>query len=181
MAQADADGGAGELWGEAHGRQHMAGSDLARGTRGARADRDARQIELDDQRLGAGPGQRQARRVGQARRTLGDDDRLWRDGANLLFQLPLQPLNALNVAEVTPRRFGCRAEARYGRDVLGAGAAAPLLSPAADEWRQGRVPTNDQRPRPLGAAELVRGQRQAIDAKFGHVDANAAGSLHGVG
>src|SRR5262249_12757878 len=58
MAQTDADGSPGELGGEAHGREHMARPDLARGARGARADRNTRQIELDDQRLGAGTGQR---------------------------------------------------------------------------------------------------------------------------
>jgi hypothetical protein len=155
--------------------------DLARGTRRARADRDARQIELDDQCLGTGTGQRQARRIGQARRPPGDDDGLGRNGTDLPFQPLPQPSHALHLSELAPRRFGGRTEARDGRNVLRAGATAPLLASAADERRQGPLPADHERTRPLRTAQLVRRQRQVIDAEVRDVDGNATGGLHRIG
>ena len=90
---------AGDVGREPHRRQHVAGADLARRARGARADGDAREIERDDQRLGAGC--RAARCTscwGGARRSRADDDGLRRDRADLRLQPVAQRAHALRFA-----------------------------------------------------------------------------------
>ena len=79
------------------------------------------------------------------------------------------------------RVVGGRAHAGDGRHVLGAGAAVALLAPAGHERHQPHAAADPQRADALGPAELVRRDRQQVDAERGDVDRNLAGGLHGVG
>ena len=123
---------------EPHRRQHVARPDLARRARRARAHRDAREIERDDQRLGAG-----------ARQAPGSS--CWAGARRSAAMTTASGVIARTCASSRSRsartrcirarsragRLGRGAEPGDGRDVLGAGAAAPLLAAAGDEGRQG--------------------------------------------
>ena len=74
------------------------------------------------------------------------------------------------------------AERRDRGDILGAGAAAALLSAAADQ-RIGEVNALvalDQRAGALRAADLVRAERQQVGAERRDVERDAARRLHGI-
>ena len=117
---------------EPHRRQHVARADLARRAGGARADRDAREIELDDQRLGALARQRDAGRVGKPRRTCADHDGVRRQSrARRASSSSRSAPHAVHSREIAQRRIAPPRRSRRCRDVLGAGAAAALLPAAA--------------------------------------------------
>ena len=75
---------------------------------------------------------------------------------------------------------GGGAEAGQGGGREGAGAEAALLAAAVDEGAQGGAGADDQGADAGGAAELVGGEGEQVDAVGGHVDPGEAGRLHGV-
>ena len=75
---------------------------------------------------------------------------------------------------------GGGAEAGQGGGGEGAGAQAALLAAAVDEGAQAGSGANDQGADAGGAAELVGGEGEQVDAVGGHVDPGEAGRLHGV-
>ena len=75
---------------------------------------------------------------------------------------------------------GGGAEAGEGGRREGAGAQAPLLAAAVDERAQAGPGPHDQGADAGGAAKLVGGQGQQVDAVAGQVDPGQPGRLHGV-
>jgi hypothetical protein len=67
------------------------------------------------------------------------------------------------------------------RHVLGAGAAAPLLLAPGHRWQEANPAPNPDRPDPLWSIELVRRDREHVDAEGLHVHRNLPRRLHGVG
>ena len=76
-----------------------------------------------------------------------------------------------------------RGDAQAGdrRHVLGAGAAVALVLAAGEDRLHPRAALDPERARALRPVELVRRERQQIDAERAHVDRNLADRLHGVG
>ena len=66
-------------------------------------------------------------------------------------------------------------------DVLGAGAAVALVLAAGDRRLHPRAALDPERAGALRAVELVRRQRQQVDAERTHVDRDLSRRLHGVG
>ena len=100
------------------------------------------------------------------------------------------PASSRSRSAPTRARFGghlaarpARRDAQPGdrRHVLGAGAAVALVLAAGQDRLHPRAALDPQRAGALRAVELVRRQRQQIDAERAHVDRNLAGRLHGVG
>ncbi len=84
----------------------------------------------------------------------------------------------LGEAAPGPRRRDPQADQR--RDVLGAGAAAALLTAAGHLRDQPGAAPDPERARALGAGELVPGDREEVDAECRDVERQLAGRLHGV-
>ena len=78
-------------------------------------------------------------------------------------------------------QLGGRAEPDDAGHVLGAGAAIALLPAAGHERQQPHALAQPQRADAFRSVELVRRDRQQIDAQRLHVDRNLAGGLHRVG
>ena len=72
-------------------------------------------------------------------------------------------------------------EADGAGDVLGAGAAVALLRAADDLRGERRAASHVQRADALRAVDLVRGDREQVDAERIDVEVERAGGLHGVG
>ena len=88
---------------------------------------------------------------------------------------------AASARELRAARAARRRPAGDRRHVLGARAAVALVLAAGDDRQQARAALDPQRAGALRAVELVRRQRQQVDAERPHVDRNLAGRLHGVG
>ena len=67
------------------------------------------------------------------------------------------------------------------RDVFGSGAAAAFVLPAGEDRPHPRAAPDPERAGAFRAVELVRRQRQQIDAERLDVDRDLAHRLHGVG
>jgi len=76
---------------------------------------------------------------------------------------------------------GDEAEAGDGRDILCSRTPAALVLPAGQDGRHPRASLDPQGAGPFGPVELVRRQRQQVDAERAHVHGNLADRLNGVG
>src|SRR5262249_43588862 len=162
-----------------HSGEHVGGLDLAGGTGRAGRDGNPLEIERDDGGFGLHPRHREQRGIGQPIGRGAKNHDLGRGGLEAGFE-PLaqrRHARALRGKPVAGRR-GCRAEARDGGHVLGAGAHVALLAAALDERIQAakRRPRNE-RAHTLGGADLVPGQGQKISAEDFDITGN---STHGL-
>ncbi len=96
------------------------------------------------------------------------------------FERNAQLADAVIGRHLRRRGLGGGRETGDAGHVLGAGAASPLLSAAAQQRRQIDPAGYDQRADPRRAADLVRRQGQQIGADRGDVERHLAGGLHRV-
>ncbi len=78
------------------------------------------------------------------------------------------------------REFEGNRKTNHARHVLGAGAAATLLTPSIDEWSERETLAGDKRANSFRTFEFVTREGERINAKRGDVDGNMAHGLHGV-
>src|SRR5215203_6344757 len=143
----------------------MRAPDLAGRAGGAGRDRDALEVEPDQRRLGADARDRESEGVRKPRRLRPEHHRVaWIGGKTGLDCENKGPGTGGKPVAVAPGKLGRKPEADDPGDVLGAGPVAALLPAAADETIADLDPVRGQHDRAdaLGAAELVRRQRQNI-------------------
>ncbi len=153
-------------------RPHLAG-----GAGGARAHRDAGEVEGHHLGLGRDAGQGDAERIGQAaaprrrRRGASGATAAMRSG----LELVAQRREPANLCKISPRSCRRGAEARDPRHVLGAGAPAALLPAAATAAAASVTPSRTiERADARRTAELVGREAEEIDAERRHIDRDPA-------
>src|SRR5271155_1452105 len=131
------------LVGDAHGRQHMRGADLAGRTGRTGAHANAIEIERHQRRFRGEAGDREIRCVAEAWRLRAEDDRLGPAAQKFGFETIAKHRLPRNVC--TRSHDGRRrTKARDTGDVVRAAAFAALLSAAGNQRRKRRAFLDDQ-------------------------------------
>ena len=180
-AETEADGALRAPRRQPHRPQHV--RRLERARRAGRAGRhgDPLEVERDQQRLGLDAVKAD---VGGVRHALAAavDRRVGHRFQDRGFQPVAQRAQPGRLAgQLAAGQRRRHAEADDGRHVLGAGAPVPFLTPAGRGGGEARPAPDPECAGALRAVELVRRDREQIDAERGHVDRQLAGRLHGVG
>ncbi len=168
--------------GIAHRLQHVRRFERARRARRSGRHRNAGEVEADQQRLGFDAldadvgGVRHARRGGAV--AIGARHR--RQDARLQPIAQRGETRPFGV-DLAPGDLGGDAESDQRRHVLGARAAIALLAAAGHEGQHAHAALDPQRARAFRTVELVRGDRQQIDAERADIDRQLAGGLHRIG
>ena len=156
----------------------MRGLDLAGGTGRARRYRDTGEIEADHGGLGLQA--RTANKMVLGNRSASSANTTSPGGLPEAASSRARKPSSRLASRCRPamRRLGGRAEAGDARDILGARPGAPLLPAAAQQRLETCKPLGQhQRADTLGAADLVRRQRQQVGASRSEIERNLAERL----
>ena len=169
---------------EAHRPQHVRRLERARRAGRAGRHRDAFEVERDQQRLGLDAVEADVGRVRHARvagavdrRAAGRAPGPRSRGDRAARDRRAASVASLPAASVARRRRGRRSPATFSVPARRLRSCLPPVRIARDA----RAALDPQRAGALRAVELVRRERQQVDAERAHVHRNLADRLHGVG
>src|SRR5262245_18031747 len=167
-----------------HRAQHMRGLDLSGRAGAPCADRDAGEIEPDDERLGLGARHRDAARIREPRHPPRHHHRVRLDRKGPALEFIPESGKLSGFFHLRSSTLGRDAEAGDGGDILGAGAPAPLLASALDQGLDWDAFAQHKSADALGSADLVRRKRHHIGdigAKRAEIERQPAGNLNRIG
>src|SRR5215469_7064181 len=156
-SKAHAQGASGNLFGNAHSRQHARGFHFAGRAGRARADADAVEIERHERRLGADDWNGEIGRVVEPWRPRAEDDGFRPAPRDLGLEAIAQARLARHILEFA-RNARRRAETRKARHVVRAAALAAFLPTAGHQRREWRAFLDDQGAGALRRTDLVTRQ-----------------------
>ena len=182
LAEAEADRAErARVW-QAHRLQHVRRFERARRARRARRHRDALEIEADEQRLRLDPFEADVGRIRDARfrRAVPLCARDRREDAQLEPIAERAQARAF-FAHLLQRELGGRRRGRRCRERSPSRAAIALLPAAGHRAAGAARRAAPERADAFRSVELVRGDREQIDAQRLHVDRDLARRLHRIG
>src|SRR5438094_721777 len=158
LAEREPQGGDAQLPRHAHGREYVRRLDRPRRARGTRGASDPREVEVHQQRLAVGTGNRHARDVGGPPAVSAVDHGVGHDGDQPALELVAQRGRTGGERRLLAgRQLHGRPEPHDPRHVLRARPDTELLAAAVDDRFDGVAIPHDQGSDALGGADLVAG------------------------